>query len=158
MHGVQEPRRGRGSGESFSCAPPSASAPFIPGLKPWVSWRLLYEHDLIAHENLQVSNMVQSNLARSISDVGWSAFLNILSLKAESAARRVVPVNSAYTSQQCHSCGHTSKANRLNQSRFVCQQCGHEDNADWNAARNILARAGTRPSGVNVSGVSHGVA
>ena len=110
--------------------------------------RLVNEHDVIAHEDLKVSNMVKSNLARSISDVGWSQFYDILSLKAESAARKVIRVNPMYTSQTCHQCGHRCKESRLSQSRFRCVNCGHEDNADLNAARNIL-RAGTRPSGVN---------
>ncbi|WP_261663936.1 RNA-guided endonuclease InsQ/TnpB family protein [Deinococcus sp. Marseille-Q6407] len=110
--------------------------------------RLVNEHDVIAHEDLKVSNMVKSNLARSISDVGWSQFFDILALKAEEAARRVIRVDPRYTSQTCHQCGHRCKENRLSQSRFRCVVCGHEDNADLNAARNIL-RAGTRPSGVN---------
>ena len=44
-----------------------------------------------------------------------------------------------FTSQKCSCCGHTEKRNRLSQSRFVCQQCGFEENADVNAAKNILA-------------------
>ncbi|WP_278913694.1 RNA-guided endonuclease InsQ/TnpB family protein, partial [Deinococcus wulumuqiensis] len=119
--------------------------------------RLVNEHDVIAHEDLKVSNMVKSNLARSISDVGWSQFFDILSLKAESAARKVIRVNPMYTSQTCHQCGHRSKESRLSQSRFKCVNCGHEDNADLNAARNIL-QAGARPSGVNDSEVMHVVA
>lgn len=118
--------------------------------------RLVYEHDLIAHEDLQVSNMVRSNLARSISDAGWAQFFSILSLKASSAARRVIAVDPRYTSQTCRKCGHACKENRVSQSRFMCVQCGHADNADVNAARNILARA--LPSGVNGSGGTHAVA
>ena len=107
--------------------------------------KLVNEYDVIAHEDLKVSNMVKSNLARSISDVGWSQFYDILSLKAESAGRKVIRVNPMYTSQTCYQCGHRCKENRVEQARFKCVSCGHEDNADVNAARNIL-RAGTRPS------------
>ena len=118
--------------------------------------KLVREHDLIAHENLNVGGLGQGNLARSIHDVGWSQFFQILSQKAACAARRVVRVNPAYTSQACNQCGYTSKANRLSQSRFVCQSCGHKENADVNAARNILARA--EPLSVNVAAVSASVA
>ena len=117
--------------------------------------KLVNEHDLIAHEDLKVSNMVQSNLSRSISDVGWSAFYDILRGKAESAGRVVVRVPPQYTSQRCHACGHTCRENRNNEV-FKCVSCGHEDHADWNAAKNILARA--LPSGVNGNEVSYAVA
>jgi len=45
-----------------------------------------------------------------------------------------------YTSQQCPRCGHISKENRARQEKFKCVQCGHKDNADVNAAINILKR------------------
>ncbi|GGO19606.1 RNA-guided endonuclease InsQ/TnpB family protein [Deinococcus humi] len=117
--------------------------------------RLVNEHDLIAHEDLKVSNMVKSNLARSISDVGWASFFEILNAKAASAGRSVIAVNPAYTSQTCRICGHVGKENRVSQSRFLCAQCGHAENADVNAAHNILGRA--VPSALNGSGVSHAV-
>jgi putative transposase len=118
--------------------------------------KLVRENDLIAHEDLNVGGMGRGNLARSIHDVGWSQFFSLLSQKAECAARRVVRVDPRYTSQGCNQCGYVSKANRLSQSRFVCQQCGHTENADVNAARNILGRA--VPSGINVAVVNASVA
>lgn len=118
--------------------------------------KLVRENDLIAHEDLNVGGMGRGNMARSIHDVGWSQFFSLLSLKAASAGRTVVRVDPRFTSQACSQCGHTSKANRVSQARFVCQQCGHTANADHNAAANILARA--VPSGVNVAAVSASVA
>ncbi|MCY3852346.1 MAG: zinc ribbon domain-containing protein, partial [Gammaproteobacteria bacterium] len=43
-----------------------------------------------------------------------------------------------YTSQTCHQCGHVDKDSRK-QSDFKCTACGHADDADVNAALNILA-------------------
>jgi len=121
--------------------------------------RLVNAHDLIAHEDLKVSNMVRSNLARSISDVGWASFFEILANKAAEAGRQVIAVDPRYTSQQCSCCGHTCRENRSSQARFVCVACGWAENADVNAAKNILQRARTLwPSGVNGSGGTHAVA
>lgn len=111
--------------------------------------KLVNENDLIAHENLNVGGMGRGNLARSIHDVGWSQFFQILAFKAECAGKRVVAVDPRYTSQRCNACGHTEKANRVNQSKFVCRSCGHTANADHNAALNILGRAD--PLSVNVA-------
>ena len=49
-------------------------------------------------------------------------------------------VPSQYTSQTCAACGHVDRENRKSQADFHCIQCGHQDNADVNAAKNILAR------------------
>ena len=51
-------------------------------------------------------------------------------------------VPSAYTSQQCSRCGFTLGYNRRSQAQFVCAWCGHTQNADENAARNIAERFG----------------
>ena len=47
----------------------------------------------------------KSGLNRSILDAGWAQFAGILAAKAEEAGRRVVFVNPAYTSIDCHQCG-----------------------------------------------------
>ena len=70
-------------------------------------------------------------------------------LRAKSAQERqlvrwsgqLIAVHPAYTSQSCSACGHCEKDNRKSQSLFVCMACGHQANADINAARNILAAA-----------------
>lgn len=121
-----------------------------------VARKLIHEHDVIAHEDLKVTNMVKSNLARSIHDVGWSQFFDILAFKAEEAGRAVIRVSPMYTSQTCYACGYRCKESRVSQARFKCVQCGHEGHADVNAAQNIL-RAGTRPSALNGSETSHAV-
>ncbi|MFA5025671.1 MAG: transposase [Candidatus Shapirobacteria bacterium] len=48
----------------------------------------------------------------------------------------VSKANPAYTSQRCSECGHIDKENRKGLD-FLCLECGHESNADYNAARNI---------------------
>ena len=63
-----------------------------------------------------------------------------LSYKAALAGVPLHTVNPAYTSRTCSQCGHCAKENRKSQASFLCVNCGHSDNADRNAARNI-ARA-----------------
>ncbi len=48
-------------------------------------------------------------------------------------------VPAAYTSRTCRICGHESADNRRTQALFSCVACGHTENADVHAAKNILA-------------------
>jgi IS605 OrfB family transposase len=116
---------------------------------------LVRDFDLIAIEDLAVSNMLRSakgtveqpgrnvaakrGLNRSISAQGWSQFCTRLEQKAATCEVLVVAVNPAYTSQRCAVCGHVAAENRKSQAVFCCRSCGHEAHADVNAARNILA-------------------
>lgn len=102
-------------------------------------------YGLIAVEDLNVSAMVHGNLAKSIYDAGWSAFLEILTYKAESAGGQVVRVKPHYTTQKCSRCGeHVQKS--LSVRTHICPHCGYVADRDVNAARNVL-RAGAQPSG-----------
>jgi putative transposase len=105
---------------------------------------LAKEYGTVYHEDLKITNMVRSNLSRHINDVSWGTFFEMLKYKT-----KVVRVNPAYTSQKCSCCGHVAKENRLTQSIFKCVSCGHEDNADLNAAQNIL-KLGASSVDVNV--------
>jgi putative transposase len=118
---------------------------------------LISRFDLIAVEDLKPSNMVRGNrgLSREITDQGWAQFLRCLDEKAESAARQVVRVDPRYTSQRCAECNAVDRESRKGSS-YACTTCGHTDDADVNAARNILALARTGPSGVNALKVERG--
>jgi putative transposase len=83
----------------------------------------------------------KAGLNRSILRNGWSLARSMLEYKATMSGVTLVAVSPAFTSQQCHSCGHTAAENRRGQARFACVACGHAENADRNAARNILAKA-----------------
>ena len=61
--------------------------------------------------------------------------------KAKLAGVFVVTVDPRNTSRTCSACGHCEKANRKSQSEFVCKHCGYSENADFNAALNLRARA-----------------
>jgi len=125
---------------------------------------LVTEHDVIAHEKLNTAGMTKTpapkpdpdndgaflpngaaakaGLNRSILDAGWGLFFAILAQKAESAARRVIPVDTRNTSRTCPECGHVAKENRVTQAKFECTACGFLANADHVGALNVLSRAG----------------
>lgn len=84
----------------------------------------------------------KAGLNREILATGWSGLKSKLDYKAAN----VIEVDPADTSQTCSSCGHIARENRRSQSKFQCVACGHQGNADINAALNILAR-GTGASG-----------
>lgn len=60
--------------------------------------------------------------------------------KAAELGIPVLMVDPRDTSRTCHECGYCDKANRKSQAHFKCLECGHDANADVNAARNIAAR------------------
>jgi putative transposase len=81
----------------------------------------------------------KAGLNKAILDAGWAQFTGILAAKAEEAGRRVILVNPAYSSIDCHACG--QRCTRPSQDTVICPRCGPHD-ADVNGARNIYARAG----------------
>ena len=52
-------------------------------------------------------------------------------------------VNPRGTSTTCHACSHKDPSSRETQAEFRCTRCGHEANADVNAARNVRTRGWT---------------
>ncbi len=77
----------------------------------------------------------KAGLNRVIRDTGWSSLKQMLEYKAG----KVIEVDPAFTSQTCHVCGTTDSRSRRSQASFHCVACGHADNADVNAAKNIMA-------------------
>jgi putative transposase len=81
----------------------------------------------------------KAGLNKSVLDAGWNQFANIVAGKAEDAGRRIVFVNPACTSIDCHLCG--ARCARPQQDTVICPAHGPLD-ADVNGARNIATRAG----------------
>ena len=121
--------------------------------KDWVektSTDLARRFDVIRVEDLNIRAMTRSargtrakpgrnvrqkaGLNRAILASGWGLLVTRLEQKAPG---RVEKVPAAYTSQRCHACGHTAAESRKSQATFHCVACGHRDNADTNAAKNI---------------------
>ena len=133
--------------------------------KDWaekISTRLVEDHDLIVFEKLGTKNMVRrprpepdpdqpgnflpnrrrqkAGLNRGILGSCWGLLATRTDQKAAASGAAVTYVNPRHSSQQCRRCGHVAGGNRESQAVFRCVSCGHEDHADANAAKNVLAR------------------
>ena len=103
--------------------------------------KLVSTYDTIVIEDLKITNMVKNNhLAKSINDVAWGMFFDILSCKAEEAGRKIIKVNPKNTSQICSGCGSIVKKD-LSVRWHNCPECGLSLHRDINAAINILKLA-----------------
>jgi putative transposase len=121
------------------------------------STTIAQNHRVVVLEKLEVTNLVASakgtteqpgknvrakaGLNRSILDQGWYTFEQMLAYKLKKHGGQLLHVPAAHTSQRCSACGHTAADNRRSQAAFRCLLCGHAENADTNAAKNIW-RAG----------------
>jgi putative transposase len=102
---------------------------------------LVRDYDLIAIEDLAVSNMVRNRrLARAISDCGWGEFRRQLAYKCERAGRRLVVIDRWYPSSKiCSACGFVLAELPLKIRTWQCPSCRARHDRDLNAAKNILA-------------------
>ncbi len=102
--------------------------------------------DLIVVEKLkQIGNkskerrLLSKNIRRSIGTWNWKYWLKRLEMQCELNRVSFRTVKPYYTSTTCPVCGHSDRGNR-NGEVFLCLSCGHKDNADINAGKNILNR------------------
>ena len=118
-----------------------------------LSTRLIRENQTIATETLAVKNMLKNgNLAKSISDAGWSDFVRQLEYKAKWYGRTLVGIDKWYpSSKRCSACGFVVSKMPLSVREWTCPECGVVHDRDINAACNILA-AGLAVSALGESG------
>jgi putative transposase len=111
----------------------------------------------VAVEDLKIRNMTASakgtverpgrnvrqkaGLNRSILEQCWGKFATFLEYKLTERGGVLISVPAAYTSQTCASCGVVDARSRKSQAVFACVHCDHTDNADVNAAKEILRRS-----------------
>lgn len=91
-------------------------------------------------EDLAVSGLARTRLAKSVHDAGWSTLVRLLEEKAARCHRTVVKVGRWFPSSQlCSTCGFGSGKKPLEVRSWTCTECGVTHDRDVNAARNILA-------------------
>ena len=120
-----------------------------------ISTDISKNHAMIVCEDLKVVNMsrsasgslenkgrnvkAKSGLNKSILDQGWGMMIDMMDYKQQWHGGLLIKVDPRYTSQTCFKCKHVAKENRRTQAEFECVECGHQENADINAAKNILS-------------------
>ncbi|MBA2811599.1 transposase [Streptomyces sp. KM273126] len=105
-----------------------------------LSTQLIRENQAVAVEDLAVSGLARTKLAKSVHDAGWSQFLRMLQYKAQRYGRTFVRIGRFEpTSQVCSTCGYREGPKPLEVREWTCPACGTLHDRDHNAAKNIKA-------------------
>ena len=106
------------------------------------------------HEKHGKNVSVQRELNRRLANAAPGEQRPELEAACERHGSEYIESPARISSNFCPECGHCSAENRKSQARFRCQESGHTENADANAARNHLLwgtsekhRAAVRRSG-----------
>ena len=104
-----------------------------------LSTKVVRENQAIYVEDLAVSGLARTRLARSVNDAGWSTFVAMLEYKARRAGRTFGRVDRWFPSTRaCSACGVVGEAKPLHVRTWTCG-CETTHDRDHNAALNILA-------------------
>jgi putative transposase len=104
-----------------------------------LSSTIVRENQAVYVEDLAVSGLARTRLARSVHDAGWSTFVAMLAYKARRHGRTFARVDRWFPSTRaCSACGAIGAAKPLHVREWTCP-CGAVHDRDVNAARNILA-------------------
>jgi transposase len=102
--------------------------------------RLVRDNQAVYAEDLAVSGLARTRLAKSVADAGWSQLIRCIQEKAAQYGRAFAKVGRFEpTSQVCSACGVKDGPKPLGVRQWTCPACGTVHDRDVNAARNILA-------------------
>lgn len=104
-----------------------------------VSSNIIKNHDYVVLETLRIKNLMKNpKLSKSIADVGWALFINMLEYKAERYGKKVIKLDQWFPSSQiCSNCQHHDGRKALNIREWTCSNCQTKHDRDVNAAINI---------------------
>ena len=102
--------------------------------------RLVRDNQAVYAEDLCISGLARTRLAKSVADAGWYQLLRLIEEKAAQYGRTFGKVGRFEpTSQVCSACGLKDGPKPLSVRQWTCVACGIVHDRDVNAARNILA-------------------
>ena len=103
------------------------------------STTIIRENQAVFVEDLCVTGLARTRLAKSVHDAGWGMFTRMLEEKAARYGRTFVKVDRWFPStQMCSTCGRIDGKKPLSVREWSCP-CGAVHDRDLNAAKNILA-------------------
>ncbi|MDJ0730940.1 MAG: transposase [Crocosphaera sp.] len=126
-----------------------------------VANKIVNKSDAIAIENLNIAGMIKKckpkwdantgrflkngqsakrALNRLIADASWYSLTQKIEYMAAKSGKIVLRVNPRHTSQECSVCHHIDPDNREGE-KFLCTNCGHVDDANFQAGINIKNKA-----------------
>jgi len=100
-------------------------------------------------ETLNVAAMMRNKrVARSLADTSMSGWLTTLEHKADFHGRRFNKADRWLpSSKTCSECGEVKAALSLSERQYLCDECGHTDDRDFNAVHNLLAEVQPKRGG-----------
>ena len=102
--------------------------------------RLVRDNQAVYAEDLAITGLARTRLAKSVHDAGWAQLLRLVEEKAEYYGRAFARIGRFEpTSQVCSACGVKDGPKPLSVREWTCAACGTVHDRDVNAARNILA-------------------
>ncbi|WP_329079925.1 RNA-guided endonuclease InsQ/TnpB family protein [Streptosporangium sp. NBC_01469] len=108
-----------------------------------LSTTLIRDNQAVYVEDLAVSALARTKLAKSVHDAGWSQFVAMLEYKAVRYGRHFAKINRWFPSSKlCSACGTIATSMPLDIRSWTCG-CGATHDRDVNAAINILAAGQT---------------
>jgi putative transposase len=101
---------------------------------------LVRDNQAVYAEDLCVSGLARTRLARSVHDASWSQLLRLIEEKAAQYGRTFARIGRFEpTSQMCSACGVKDGPKPLRVRAWTCSACGATHDRDVNAAKNVLA-------------------
>jgi putative transposase len=108
-----------------------------------LSTALIRDNQAVAVEDLCVTGLARTRMAKSVHDAGWSAFTGMLAYKARLYGREFRRIGRFEpTSQVCSACGMRDGPKPLHVRAWQCPACGAWLDRDINAAVNLARAAG----------------
>ena len=103
------------------------------------SSKLISDNQTICIEDLTIKGMLSNHkLALSISDCGWSMFVDMLEYKAEWYGKNILKIGRFEPSSKlCSCCGSINKELTLKDREWTCSNCNTLLDRDVNASINI---------------------
>jgi putative transposase len=108
---------------------------------------LARRYETVVVEDLNVAGMISNKkLSRAVSDQGFGAARRMLGYKTVREGGQLVVADRWYpSSKTCSRCGTRKPSLTLKERVFTCEHCGHAEDRDVNAARNLLHLASVGP-------------